>query len=70
MAANLISLESGVSDQEFAHDATTRLRKKLEEACAIMDEANGRGMRINFNCGIDGFGRNVVASIEIMKRMI
>lgn len=55
------------TDKEVAADLRARMTAKLVEVAMILDEANRSGMRIAFQLGIDGFGRNVVTTLDIVK---
>lgn len=57
----------GRSEREIAVDIRERVRGKLSEVGLLLDEANRAGMRINFQMGVDGFGRNIVAMIDVTK---
>lgn len=57
----------GLSDAEFARDLKERLRVKLVEATEIMNEAQHRKMRVQFAIAPDGFGRQVIQSLDIVR---
>ena len=44
-----------------------RMTACLVAACAVMDLARASGMDIRFNIGVDGFGRNRVTVLDIVK---
>ena len=69
MEAGLAELAtiSGRSDREVATDLKARVRVALEGVAALMDEANRSGMQVQFQIGLDGFGRNVVASLNVVR---
>lgn len=67
MAVELVS--SGQSDLDAAQEFHGRIGKQLQSLAVLMDEVNRHGMRVEFQLGIDGFGRNVVARLEILKRL-
>jgi len=58
---------TGRSDRDVAADLKARIREALTEVAAVMDEANRCGMRVQFSLGIDSFGRNVVASLDVVR---
>jgi hypothetical protein len=57
----------GQNDRDMAADIKQRVRNALELAAKVMDEANRSGMRVQFHFGVDGFGRNVVAALDVVK---
>lgn len=66
---DVVKLETMKTEKEVVADLRARTEAKLAEVALILDDANRAGMRITFNIGVDGFGRNVVQSLEIMKPM-
>lgn len=65
--AELVEMKSKRSDVDIAADLKNRIRVHLEQAGAIMDEGRSAGLVIQFQFGIDGFGRNVIASLAVVK---
>jgi hypothetical protein len=65
--AELVEMKGKRSDADLAFDLKNRIRFSLEQAAAIMDEARQAGLVLQFQFGIDGFGRNVIASIAVVK---
>lgn len=57
-------------ERDVAKDIADRLRAKLVEVGAIMDEAVKHRMRVDFALASDGFGRNVVAKLDITKSLL
>ena len=54
-------------DREVAANLKNEMQAALAVAAGIMDVANRSGMKVQFQLGIDGFGRNVIASLDIVK---
>lgn len=57
----------GANDKDTASALRERMTKALAEVGVIMDEANAAPMKIGFAMGLNGFGRNVCANLEIVK---
>ena len=55
------------TDAAVAADLKRDTGELLKKVAALLDEANRHGMRIQFQLGVDGFGRNVVANLDVMK---
>lgn len=56
------------TDAEIAKDFRDQARAHLELLAELMNEAERtHGMRIGFQIGRDGFGRNTVAALEVVK---
>ena len=51
-------------------DLRDRVRSKLDELLPIMDEASRAGMRVEFQLGVDGFGRNMIGKLDIVKSLV
>lgn len=62
-------IASGMNEADRAAELHARCRAKLGEITAILDEANTHGMRIEFGLGMDGYGRNVIARMEVVKSL-
>ena len=58
---------TGKSDREIAANLKDRASKALLAVTAIMDEARRADLVLNFQIGVDGFGRNVVTALTIVK---
>lgn len=67
MSADISIIASNKSEREIATDLRDRMRTKLVEVGALLDEANREGMRINFQMAVDSFGRNVVGVLDVTK---
>lgn len=61
----LVKMENRL-DRDIAADLKARISEQLEHVAAIMDEARRANMIVQFQFGIDGFGRNVVASLSVV----
>lgn len=59
----------GKSERDIAVDLRERVRAKLNEIAPIMDEANRAGLRVEFGFAVDGFGRNIVGRLAIIKEV-
>jgi hypothetical protein len=61
---------TGRRDEDIARDINGRLWVKLSEVCLLMNEASAAKMRVEFNLGVDAFGRNVIQRLDIVKSML
>ena len=57
----------GLSDAEVAADLKKRLHAAIGEVVSIMDEANARGLQVSFQLGRDGYGKNRINDLEIVR---
>lgn len=64
--ANVEVVHTGENDKDVAAELRKRMGVLLEPVCALLDEANRRGMRITFNLGHNGL-RNSVVALEVIK---
>ena len=55
------------TEQQKAEEYKCKLREALECAALVMTDAQRDGLRLNFNIGMDAFGRHVITSIECIK---
>lgn len=55
------------SDAEVAADIKAGAGAMLAPICALMDEARADGLVLNFQIGVDGFGRSRVVDISVVK---
>ena len=69
MSAEIESIAKGESDRDFARRLKDGMRDALAPVTRIMDEARARDMHVQFQLGIDGFGRNVVKDLTVVKVM-
>lgn len=54
-------------EKETANELKQRIRLALSVCLEIMDEATRNGMVIQFQLGVDGFGRNVISALNVVK---
>ena len=54
------------SDRDIAADLKARAAEQLEHVTELMDEARRSGMMLQFQFGVDGFGRNVVVGLSVV----
>lgn len=66
LVASLVA-SNALNDREQALVYKAAVRTHLEALCATMDEANRKGMRLTFQVGMDGYGRNIVAALDVVK---
>ena len=57
----------GRRDEDIAAELAARMRAALGPVCAIIAEARGYGMNMNFAVGQDMLGRIVVQQLQIVK---
>lgn len=63
-------VSTGKRDEDIARDLDGRLRAQLSEVCLLMNEAAAAQMRVEFNLGVDAFGRNTIQRLDIVKSML
>jgi hypothetical protein len=59
----------GQSDEDFAKETIDKVRKALDPVCHLMDVAKTRGMTVQYQVVVDGFGRAVVQGLSVVKVM-
>lgn len=62
-----ITLVPGKSDQQKADEYRDEIRAALTSVCEIMGRARRDGLVVTFNLGLDGFGRDQIANLQISK---
>lgn len=62
----LVRMENRL-DRDIAADLKSRTLQQLECITALMDEARRNNMTIQLQMGIDGFGRNVIATLSVVQ---
>jgi hypothetical protein len=60
---------TGKPEKEVAAEFKDRARVMLGGLTSLMDEIDRHGMALQFGCGRDGFGRNVVTMLNIVKTL-
>lgn len=68
--AVLSVVSSGHSEQDTARDLHRQIRERLVEIAGFMDAANRIDMRVEFSLGIDGYGRNVIQRLAVLKEIV
>lgn len=62
-------IPSGPTDAQLAEEYRERMNKALFEVLNIINEARRQGIVINFQLGEDGFGRQAVGALHILKKL-
>jgi hypothetical protein len=62
-----VHIVPGSTDAERAQDYRDRLRAALVPVLAIIQEAQSNGLKVGFNIGPDGFGRQQIQTVEVVK---
>lgn len=57
------------SERDRALELRAAIHQTLAVLLPLMDEVNRAGMRVEFQLGIDSFGRNVVQRCAIIKEI-
>lgn len=59
----------GKSEHDTAIELRESVRGRLIEIVSLMDQANRDGLRVEFQLGIDGYGRNVITRLVMIKEI-
>ena len=65
MVAEVVHLES---EPARAERYTAQMTEALKPVLALMDDAKQHGLLIEFQLGMDAYGRAVIASSAVVKR--
>ena len=69
MKPEIVSMD-GKTDADRATELRDEVRKHLLAVCKLCDQATAQGMRIEYGCGMDAFGRQVIARLDIVKSLL
>jgi hypothetical protein len=58
------------SDKECAAEIRDAVKALMIEVGRWMDQANARGMRVEFQMVIDGFGKNTLGRLDVTKALL
>lgn len=67
-SADVVAFKQPKSEVELAAEHKAAVTQALQRAVAAMEVARKDGFHVEFNCGLDGFGRYAVQVVSIVKR--
>jgi hypothetical protein len=65
--AQVLSMVPAPTDSDIAKKLRAEMWGLLEQVCRVQSQANANGMRIEFHLGVDGFGRQIIGSLNVLK---
>jgi len=63
----VVPLATKPSDAELAKSFKEALRPVLEQACLLQGQAMAAGMRLEWNLGLDMYGRHSIQALNVVK---
>lgn len=67
MFGKLLAIDPPPTDADVAKKLRAEMNVILEQVCRVQSLANASGMRIEYQLGIDGFGRHIIGSLNVLK---